>query len=186
MAKNKGKICNPKQPNKKVKSEFTVNIDSDNYLTKPVVFDLSFEGAFISIESNNFNNYLRNSDDFIVQFRKVMKNIQNLSTKTMYELINGKEYNHCHKVQNEENVIIILKRVFKKINKSESEFEQELGSEGIYQLGLQSGVRLFGIIKGNIFRVYLIDYFHDCSFDQRRNQRNKKHYDFCPIISPIK
>ena len=78
----------------------------------------------------------------------------------------------------------VIKNIFSKIGKKESNFEQEVGGESIYQIGLQSEIRLFGVIKGNIFRVYFIDHYHDFEYNQTKNERNKKNCKFC-IISTI-
>ncbi|BCZ46645.1 hypothetical protein psyc5s11_27120 [Clostridium gelidum] len=36
----------------------------------------------------------------------------------------------------------------------------------ILRIGLQSEIRLFGTIIGNMFRVYFVDYYHDFEFDK--------------------
>ena len=64
-------------------------------------------------------------------------------------------------------------------------FEQIIGGEEIYQIGLESEIRMFGTINGNIFKVYFIDYHHDFEYDERRTTRNKKGNNFCAITSSL-
>lgn len=163
----------------------TDDIDSYLYKNKKLVIDFSFEGAFVSCKKGEFNNFLKDNNEFIEKLRYVMSDIQKLSEKLLSELIAGGEYSHCHKTKNEEKAIDIIKEIFNVIGKKEKDFEQVIGGEEIFQLGLQSEIRLFGTISGNMFRVYFVDYYHDFEFDKRRNTRNKKYCDFCAVNSKL-
>lgn len=178
------KIKNPIKPNRKVNNPIDLkNLDSHLYNNYNMVIDFSFEGAFISCKQGDFNNYLQSDKEFIQKFRDMMVDVQNLSQKKPNKIFNSGEYRHCHKTKNEEFAVNIIKNIFCKIEKTDSEFEQEVGGESIYQIGLQSEIRLFGIIRGNVFRVYFIDYYHDFEFNQTKNGRNKKNCKFCAISS---
>ena len=178
------KIKNPISPSKKVNNIIDLEkLDSHLYNNYNMVIDFSFEGAFVSCKQGEFNNYLQNEKEFIQKFRDMMVDVQNLSQKTPNKIFNGGANRHCHKTKNEEFAIDIIKNIFSKIGKGDSNFEQEVGGESIYQIGLQSEIRLFGVIRGNIFRVYFIDHYHDFEYNQTKNERNKKNCKFCIINS---
>lgn len=179
-------IKNPISPNKRVKNTIDLEkLDSHLYNNYNMVIDFSFEGAFVSCKQGDFNNYLQSSKEFIQKFRNVMIDVQNLSQKKASIIFSSGDYRHCHKTKSEEFAIDIIKNIFNKIGKGDNCFEQEVGGESIYQIGLQSEVRLFGVIKGNIFRVYFIDYYHDFEYNQTKNVRNKKNCKFCAINSNL-
>lgn len=185
---SKKKICNNIKPSgKKVKntSNPNNNVESDLYKNKNMIIDFSFEGAFLSLEHADFNNYLMGKDDFIERFRKIMMDVQKLSSKTPMEIFNG-NYRHCHKItkdKEEEKALKIIKKIFNEVEKYN--FDQEVGSEEIFQLGLCSEVRLFGTRKGNVFKVYFLDYYHDFSYDEKYNLRNKKNCKFCALKTDL-
>lgn len=180
------KIKNSVSPNKAVNNIIDLaNLDSHLYNNYNMVIDFSFEGAFVSCKQGAFNNYLQSDKEFMQKFRGMMTDVQNLSQKKPHIIFNGGEYRHCHKVKKEELAADIIKKIFEKIGKEDNYFEQEVEGEPIYQIGLQSEVRLFGVIRGNIFRVYFIDYYHDFEFDQTKNGRNRKNCKFCAINSVL-
>lgn len=185
MAKGK-KVRNSIDPNKKVKNIIELGeLDSYLYTNYNMIVDFSFAGVFVSCKQGNFNNYLQNDKEFMQKFRNMIIDIQNLSQKTPSRIFNGGEYRHCHKTKNENFAMDIIKNIFHKIGNDDVNFEQEVGGEEIYQIGLQSEIRLFGIIRGNIFRVYFIDYYHDFEFNQTKNERNKKNCRFCAMSSNL-
>ena len=151
------------------------------------IVDFSFEGAFVSCKTGDFNNFLVDEKEFILKFRAMMQDVARLSGHRMKDLINSGEYRHCHKVAESDvqRAKEIIKTVFSQLNKDSSYYEQLINCEDIYQIGFQSEIRLFGTIQGNIFRVYYIDYYHDFNYDQRRNSRNKKLCKFCPSTSEV-
>lgn len=168
-----------------------LNIDRDesdinSYLYNRYDFlvDFSFEGVFRSCKVGNFSNYLKDEKEFIRKHRELMRDIQKLSGHKLTELFNG-GYRHCHKVNayDARKAREIIKTILSQLHKTSSYFEQLIECEEIYQIGLESDVRLFGAIHGNAFRVYFIDYYHDFYYDQRRNKRNKKLCSFCPTNS---
>lgn len=156
------------------------------YKEKELIIDFSYEGAFVSCKCGDFNNFLLNQNDFIIHFRNIMNTVNQLSGKKTADIFNG-SYRHCHKIDSDEKEtsLNIIKCVLSKLGKDDSYYEQIIGGEELYQIGLNSEDRLYGIIQGNIFRVYFIDYYHDLYFDKRRNERNKKYCDFCPTFSDI-
>lgn len=182
----KKKIKNTTQPDKKVENAISIkDIDSHLYKNSNLVIDFSFEGAFVSCKTGAFNNYLQDSKEFIEKFRAIMLDVTNLSQKSPNKIFPSGEYKHCHKASYEDTATSIIKEIFNKIGKNDLHFEQEIGGEEIFQIGLQSEVRLFGTVRGNVFRVYFVDYYHDFEYDQRRNERNKKICKFCVINSEL-
>lgn len=181
------KIKNPISPNKKVNNTIEIEkLDSYLYNNYNMVIDFSFEGVFVSCSQGTFDNYLQNQKEFIQKFRSMIQDVQKLSQKKPSTVFNGGEYRHCHKAKKEQLATSIIKKVFEKIEKGDSYYEQEIGGEEIFQIGLQSEVRLFGVIRGNIFRVYFIDYYHDYEFDETKNKRNTKNCKFCAMTFPLK
>ena len=178
------KVTNPKKPNNKVGNISIDNVNNYLYKERQLIVDFSFEGSFSSCKIGDYNNCLISPNQFIEKFRFLMKDVKNLSEKTLGYLIENGGYRHCHKVSDEEKALNIIKTVFKNFDK-ENSYEQEVGGEEIFQLGMQSEIRVIGIIKGNIFRVHFIDYHHDFDYDQKRNIMNKKHCNFCVINSKL-
>ena len=177
------KVNNTKNPKAFVKA---VVIPDKSYQNEKAVFDFSFDGAFRSADHGDFNNYLKDEKDFVENFRIVMKNVTLLSRETLNELIISTGYRHCHKLDGKEDDIAreVIKRLFG-VNRTVA-YEQEIGDDLLFQVGIQDGVRIIGTIKGNIFRVYIIDYFHSLDFNQTKNTRNaKKNYKFCPMLGEL-
>jgi len=186
MSGNK-KIHNINSPTTRVNNTVDINkINSHLYLNSRLVIDFSFEGAFISCKCGDFNNFLKDSNEFITKFRSLMSDLQKLSQCSPSSVFSG-EYTHCHKVKDKDShrVIQIIKELFLKTGFNNKSFDQIVEGEDIYQIGLQSEIRLFGTMNANIFKVYFIDYYHDFNFDQRRNKRNKKICNFCAIKSEL-
>lgn len=144
-------------------------------------------GAFISCECGDFSNLLMNEIDFIQHFRDIITCISVLSTRCTMDVFNSGEYRHCHKVAEGKIAKInqIINTVLGKLNKDESYYNQVIGGEDFFQIGLTSDSRLYGTIQGNVFRVYVIDYYHDLYYDQRKNVRNRKLCKFCPKTTQI-
>lgn len=182
MTKKSGKIKNTIQVGKNAKSTIE---PSDDYKKKTAVFDFSFIGVFQAVEIREFNNFTKDATDYIKQLRVMMKNVSKLSQKTLNELVVGGSYRHCHKIDDDNDALArdIIRTLFNA--NSLSNYDQELGDEGLYQLGLQDGVRFIGTINGNIFRVYFVDYFHSLYPDERRNERNLRNYNFCPMTGNL-
>ncbi|MBP2032712.1 hypothetical protein J2Z42_001386 [Clostridium algifaecis] len=179
------KVKNTKEPSRKVKNINVEDINSYLYKERNLVIDFSFEGAMISCKKGEFNNFLKDNNEFIKKLRYLMSDIQKLSQKSLSELIPAGNYPHCHKTKYEQKAMEVIREIFNIIGKDDSHFEQVIGGEEIFQLGFQSEIRLFGTISANVFRVYFVDYYHDFEFDERRNTRNKKYCVFCPINSEL-
>lgn len=179
MGKGKNRIRNTVKPEHVIVS----NITPDNsYKSKNVVFDFSSATSFRSTSYGDFNNCLKNANDYIEQFRILMKNIGKLSDYTLSALVNG-NHRHCHKIEEDKDKLARL--IIKKLFSDDKTYEQEIDAEELFQLGCQDGVRVIGIIRGNIFRVYFIDYFHDLYPDGRHNIRNERNYKFCPMLGEL-
>lgn len=176
MARGDRKIKNSIKPKNVVASDL---VPDNSYTSKNVIFDFSSKTAFCSISYGDFNNYLKSANDYVEQFRTLMKNVGILSNYTLAALINGGSHKHCHKIEGDREKL--ARSIIRKLFSDDRVYDQEIDAEELFQLGSQDGVRVIGIIKGNIFRVYFIDYFHDLCPDDRRNTRNTRNYKFCPI-----
>jgi len=162
-----------------------------------LVIDFSFDSAFCSSKKNDFTNYLSCENDFIHKFRELMSLINKISSKNFQkDLIMDKGMRHCHKLQPEktENAIDLIEKSLENhpsildTKKIESILEQEIGGEDLYQIGFEEAIRIIGTYNDgrDIFKVYLIDYHHRLSFDQKRNELNPKLLKFCPMSTDLK
>jgi hypothetical protein len=176
----KGKIKNSISPKNVVSSPL---VPDKSYTSKNVIFDFSSKTAFCSVSYGGFNNYLKNPNDYVEQFRALMRNVGILSDYTLSALINGGSHRHCHKIEGDKEKL--ARSIIRKLFSDDRAYDQEIDAEELFQLGCQDGVRVIGIIKGNIFRVYFIDYFHDLYPDDRYNIRNVRNYKFCPICGTL-
>jgi len=177
------RINNTTEPNKKIENISSAEIDSHLYKSQNMVVDFSFEGSFVSCKVGDFNNYLKDNQEFIQKFREIVRDVHNLSQKTIRYLMSESGYRHCHEATNETKALNIVKSIFGIIEKDEKSLEQTIGGERIYQIGLESEIRLFGTVSGNVFRVYFVDYYHDYEYNQRKNIRNKRYCNYCVINS---
>lgn len=180
-----GKIKNTTTPNLKVEHIPINDINSHLYKNQKMVVDFSFEGVFVSCKTGDFDNYLKDNQEFILKFRDMVQDVYNLSQKTICQLMTDRGFSHCHPVSDEGKALNVIKSIFDMLGKNTNAFDQVVGGENIYQIGLQSPIRIFGTVDGNVFRAYFIDYHHDFEYDQRRNERNKKLCKFCVINSEL-
>lgn len=178
--KRKRQIYNDKLPEHTIAGVPEKTVKEDIFKQWNITFDLSFKGCFCSVKEQDFNNFLKDEKDFAVQHKKLVDILNKLSEHTMNELISNGNYAHCH-TASDEKAYRIIKNICEKIGLSNMYFEQNIGSEKIYQLGINDSVRIFGTVNGNVFRLLFIDYFHEFFPDQRRNERNGKNYKFCPM-----
>lgn len=179
---------------KKVKNNITPksvgvtagDINSELYKNRNLVVDFSFEGAFVSCTCGDFSNLLLDQNDFIKHFRGILDSVIVLSTHKPSYVFSG-AFRHCHKLSDVKanEVAKIAQTVLRNMDKPKNFYEQLLGGEDLYQIGLYEDNRLFGTLQGNVFRVYVIDYFHDLYFDERRNERNRQQCKFCPKTADI-
>lgn len=160
-------------------------VESYYYKNKSIILDFSFAGAFASVKSNGINSYMQDEKEFAERFKNILHDIRYLSTNTANVLFNSDGFRHCHVVEskNENKIRDIIRNIFKDLDIKDNEFEQELGEETFYQLGLHSEIRFFGTVHANVFKVYFIDYYHELNYDQRRNTRNVKNCNFCIVKS---
>lgn len=179
--KGRRKISNNITPQKSIAGVDEKIIKTEVYKHWNISFDLSFKGCFYSIDEKEFNNCFKDSDDFIQHHKKCMITLNKLSEHTIHKLLS--DFKHCHEVEekNEEKAYRIIKILCQKVGLDELYFEQNVGSEKIYQIGFEDSLRIFGTIRANVFRVFFIDYFHHFNFDKRRNERNLKNYKYCPM-----
>ena len=162
--------------NNTVKPQLTVknNVPADtSRRSLKIVFDFSMGLAFNSCTVGDFNNFLKSETDFVDKFRQILTAVHKLSEKTVAELFDtGSGYRHCHSVQDKESAVLT---VLKKLYGFDDDFlTQNYGGEKFYQAGLEKGVRFIGTIAGNVFRIHIVDYFHDLYPDDRRNIRAGK------------
>lgn len=183
----KQSLSNDKKPQKTIIDEHEQELSSELYKKKNIVFDVSFKGCFHSVDEHSFNNCLKDASDFVSQYRVCVSNLQDLSGHTIYELMSSGGFRHCHDIKGDSAVkaLDVIKELCRKTGLSDRYFEQNIENETIWQLGHADSPRFFGIVNGNVFRLLFIDYFHDLSYNETRNNRNTKNYKFCPITSEL-
>lgn len=171
---NKKKVRNTIEQQKIVNN--IINTGLDDYLKKnrPIVFDFSLMDVFRSVQTNDFDNFLKDEHDFIEKFKELMTMVSKLSQYSVSEIFSKTEFRHCHKIEDKEEIVLTMLR--KKFD--DSTVKQKFEGEEFYQAGYEKGVRVIGTLKGNVFSVVLVDYFHDLYPDNRRNIRSKKSYKY--------
>lgn len=186
MAKNKQKkIINNKEPRKAISDFSKSELSSELYKNNYIAFDLSFKGCFYSVNKKFFNNCLKDADDFVIRYRECMNALNKLSGHTIEELMLNAGFRHCHPLEtkDEKKAHKIIKELCRKAEVDDSYIQQNIGAETIFQIGYEGSARFFGLCDGNIFRLLFIDYFHDYFPDERRNERNLKKHNYCPMTN---
>ena len=76
----------------------------DDYLRKnrPIIFDFSLKDVFRSIQTNDFDNFLKDEQDFIEKFKELMTMVSKLSQYSASELFGKTDFRHCHKIEDKE------------------------------------------------------------------------------------
>ena len=149
-------------------------IDNLNFEYEKVVFDFSFEGAFVSCKYGKFDNFLHGKEEFADKFASAVKNIIKLSAFSPKQLMSDSRFRHCHAVSSDKSPDKIIKKILQSRGKSETYYKQLVGNEKIIQLGYQEEVRFVGMFRGNIFHVLFIDYHHDLYPDEKKNTRPRQ------------
>ena len=164
--------------------------DSDN-----ISIDFSlFPFCFRCVESGNFTNKLKDDKQFFKLFKRLFEIDMPALTQYSFENITKASNKHSHSIpiNTKEYLLVIdvikeLFKSYKRDNYSDKDFElfleNNINDYHVWQLGISSGVRLFGIRKSNIFSVLFIDYHHLIYPDKNYNQENYALYDFCPITN---
>lgn len=153
------------------KLQLKSEIQQFNFENENVIFDFSFEGAFVSCKCGDFDNFLHDEKEFAEKFARAENNVIKLSQFTLKELIAPNNFRHCHRLDDEQSPHAIIKKILNNLGKPIDFYDQLVGEEDIYQLGYENEVRFAGIIQGNIFRVLFLDYHHTLYPDERRNTR---------------
>ena len=150
------------------KNKLNLEIQSSN-LNEKLHFCFMHGFSFQSTTINSFTNFYKDKDSFLKFIKKLFEvDIPNLSKKTFNELKSSKK--HYHKIENNKDdkkrnmVINIIKKMLKSKNFNSRQIEefinQNILDTDIYQLGLDGGVRVIGIISGNIFEILFFDVHH--------------------------
>lgn len=155
--------------------------------------DLTFEGLYYSVDVGKFYNFLKDQEEFIKKFFQIRGLINKLKNKEFVaDLIINSGMTHCHVIADGKRDLV-LDAIEKSLisydkNKNYEKFMDEIfGEEKIYQIGFDKSIRLIGTYDEsyNIFRIYLIDYHHLVFPDKKRNNKNKRNYNYCPMKSCI-
>ena len=171
------------QNSKVVNNSVPMNVDGN------IVFDLSFDGLYYSVEhkykNGDFTNYLESAHDFVEKFKVMRKLITDFSRRKFTDIL---KLPHCHALEKERAVLaekcIEKARLAANSAVSNNFDKQVLDGERLYQLGQEKGIRLIGIYDSNkgIFYVMMIDYHHRIYYDQKKN-RVGKNFKYCPMTS---
>lgn len=139
-----------------------------------VVFDFSAGKVFDSCRTGNFDNMLRDEKEFVEKIKETMKAVRKLSQHTVAELFDSGSFRHCHNVEDKTDVVLeFVKKIY-----DDDFVTQNWEEETFYQAGLEDGVRLVGTVKGNVFCVVTVDYFHSLYPDAKMNTRSKKTHSY--------
>lgn len=153
------------------------------YQNREVVFDLSFPCALCSCRVYGFDNFLKNERDFIDKFREIQQLFDDLSGHTLHELIDDNIFRHCHKVAADKQKIA-KEAIGKLMTQHVGEYasfgmiEQNIDGEELFQIGTTNATRLIGTLLGNVFKILLVDYYHNLHSSSGYNTRTKTTYKF--------
>ena len=148
----------------------------NQYLRRNVnaVFDFSTGKAFGSCRTGNFDNMLRDEKEFVEKLKETMKAVCKLSQHTIAELFDSGAYRHCHNLEDKADTVLnFVKKIY-----GDDFVTQNWEEETFYQAGFEDGVRLIGTVKGNVFFVVTVDYFHSLYADGKMNTRSKKTHSY--------
>ena len=152
------------------------------YKNQNALFDFSYPYALCSGKTNQFNNYLRDLDDFAEKLKGIILNINKLSSFTLEHLMIKKRFRHCHKIDDIHQTIAknAIKEIIQMHRPQDSDiyYSQNIEEEVLYQTGFETGIRFVGIVDGNVFKIFLIDFYHDLYPDERQNSRSKSSHCF--------
>ena len=195
MSKKNKKISNDIKCKQTVKTIEPID-KSNSYKNDKLKIDMCSFPIFYSVEYKDFSNYLKDEKDFTMQYRNLMNTCNALQDKTPLELINSNEYRHCHMISNEKKSFVqeLIKLTIDRYNENNSGKriniaaleEQTLSTDKLYQIGIHTGLRLFGMLDGNVFTVCLIDYHHKIHNNEHRSTFENKSNRFCPMTSKVK
>ena len=166
------------------------NTDNDK-----IFIDFSrFNFCFRCVTINNYTNKLKDYNEFLVNFKIIVEKDIPFFSQYTFDEINKKSNKHSHNVkQNTKeylNIIDIVKELYTSMNNgnfNERDFElfmyNHINDYNIWQLGVSSGIRMFGIRNSNIFHVLFIDYHHLIYPSIKYNDENYLLNKFCPMTN---
>lgn len=183
------KVKNTINVQKKVVTVKEDEIPTYLYTNEKAVIDFSSKISFYCCEEGDFNNYLKNEIDFIQNFRLLQKLLNEIKSRPLNELNQAHGYRHCHIASSQPLAQNIIKKLCSQISDNpetcKEYYSQNFEDEEIHQIGIQDGIRVYGIKHSNIFSVTFIDWFHTFDYDEAYNQRNLKHYKFEPMKTEL-
>lgn len=166
--------------------------NSDN---KNICIDFSlFPFCFRCVKTENFTNKLKNANQFFEKFKRLFETDIPALIQFSFDNVKKETKRHSHAILTDTKeysvVIDVVKALFKSDkgdDYSDRDFELFLNNNineyHVWQLGISSGIRLFGIRRSNVFSVLFIDYHHLIYPNKNYNQENYDIYDFCPITN---
>ena len=139
--------------------------NSDN---KNICIDFSlFPFCFRCVKTENFTNKLRNANQFFEKFKRLFETDIFSFIQFFFDNVKKETKRHSHAILTDTKeysvVIDVVKSLFKSYkgdDYSDRDFELFLNNNineyYVWQLGISSGIRLFGIRRSNVFSVLFI------------------------------
>jgi len=144
-----------------------------------IVLDITYPYLWKSVAVDNFTNRLSDVQEFIEKFKLFQKFIESCSGKTIMAI--KRESNHCHPI-NTKKELELIKKIIKEHYDNNRIFEtiwsQYFADEEFWQMATTNGFRVFGIKKGNKFRLLIFDYYHCIYPSESHNDKSIAHNDY--------
>lgn len=180
-------IKNPQRPGKNIRNPYNPEFAGAG---SGFAFDVSFPGLYYSVECGNFNNFLKDENQFIEKFKDIRRFLDKTNAKDFQkELLGDTGMKHCHPVRDDKYNLAIecIKSSLVKHGNDNAEqmIDQMLEGEKLYQIGFEGGSRYIGTYDSErrVFRLYLIDYHHKLYPKQRYNQYSTRDLKYCIMTS---
>ncbi|WP_053942360.1 hypothetical protein [Kallipyga gabonensis] len=180
---NRRKIPKPKK-NDKAQS-VRIGRENQTLRSEGLVFDLSFEYLFCLVNDKDFYNQCKNESHFVDSLMLLHQTISKLSGKSTKELFASQHYRHCHLIGQDKRDLVV--RLIQKAARNGGHPEAVrltdhlLGDEDIYQVGIEKGTRIIGIIgQSGIFTVLLLDFHHKLYSNETKNRLKQNHCKYTP------
>ncbi len=153
-----------------------------------------FPFCFKCVKYKDFINKLKDTNQFFKYFKRIFETEIPMYTQYSFDNIVKMTNKHSHPIRKNTddynkiiNIIKELLKSYKEENYNNQYFENFLRNNindyNLWQLGVSSSLRIFGIRESNNFAVLFIDYHHLIYPDKNYNHYNYDLYDFCPITN---
>lgn len=134
-----------------------------------------------------FTNYLKSRDDIINNHQKIFNEVlKYFSENTFNEMRSRKKETHTHEIK-EQRIINNVKKILKELIccqskvtvKVDSIVENLIADADLWQLSYPKGMRFIGVRKGNVMKLFFVDYHHLIYPNKNYNNKDSYNNKYC-------